>query len=150
MKADKLSIISKSVLIALFVAIGVSLVLFFVGDPVQLQLPEEIAKNQSKPLMYPEYTDILLILCYVLSIAALVLSVVFGIIAFVKRAIVDPLEAIKGLVLMLSLALVTLVSYLLASSLTDAILYIQYILLVLCMVCWIIGMAGIKRAIAKK
>ena len=151
MKADKYSKISKYSLLALFVAIIAVLVMFFVlGEQQTLALSAEEAQEQTKPLLYPQYTDALIYLCYIMLALSIFLTLALSFVVFVRRLIDRPGEAIGGLVPTIVLAAVGVVVYILSPGMVDWMLYIQYILLVACVLCSIVGMIGLTRAVGKK
>lgn len=150
MKADKYSKIASYSLYALFAVILVVLAMFFfAGESQQFVVEGEEAQAQMKPLFFPEYTDALIILCYVMLALSLTLVVLFGLMAFVRNLIDDAAAAIKGLVTTLIFAAVVVLVFIFSGSTVDAVIYLQYILLAVCVVCSIFGMAGYKRTVGK-
>lgn len=149
MKADKYSKIASGSLIVLFAVILVVAAMFFCfGEAQQFVLEGEEAQ-QMKPLFYPQYTDALIILCYVMFALSLVLSLFFGLVSFIKNLVDDAKAAIKGLVPVLFFLVVCAAIIACSATMVDAVLYLQYALFLACTVCAIVGMIGVKRSVGK-
>jgi hypothetical protein len=151
MKADKISLISKIVLIVLMVYTVVTFVLFaFVGDPLVLEVPAEMRENMAGDLTYPMMTNALLLACYLLLGLAMLVLVALGIMSFVRRAIAEPKAAIVGLLPVTLVVVLGVILLVVANTKTDAVILVQYVLFVVCLIASILGLCGIKRGIGKK
>ncbi len=150
MKADKYTKIASYTLYALFAIILVVVAMFFcVGETQEFVMLGEDGQAQAKPLAYPQHTDALIYLCYALSVLSVVLALVFAVASFVKNLIDDAKAAVKGLVSSLLFVVACVAVFVLSESTVDAIIYLQYILLAVCIVCAIFGMIGYQRPIGK-
>ena len=149
MKADKYSKIASGSLIALFAFILVVVAMFFcLGETQQFVIEGEEAA-QMKPLFYPQYTDALIILCYVMSVLSLFLTFFFGLASFIRNLIDDAKAAIKGMLSVLFFVVACLAFVMFSATWVDAVLYLQYALFSVCVLCAIVGMVGVKRAVGK-
>ena len=146
MKAELYSNISKYVLYAFAAIISVVFALFFLaGDPLILEQTSE-ATGEVTELSYPQFMEPSLFLCYAMCAIALLLVVVFEVVANVKRlanrtSVEDAeekanrtLELAKRIAF-ISLAVVAVVLYVVTSSKLDFVLYLQYVLFAVSAIC---------------
>lgn len=134
----------------------------------------EIGPDKSfKLLRSPEHTDTLIYLMYILTIVPLLLICIYMSVNFVLKLIDKPAETLKGSIGIACFIVLCVVSYVIASSAlgntpegaseaplfingevctdfgamitTDFFLYVQYVLLVLCIVLTIISITGLLK-----
>ena len=136
MKAELYSKISKYVLYALAAIILVVFVLFFLpGEPLVLELTSEAGEVTELP--YPQYMEVSLYLCYALCFVALLLVLVFEMVAAVKKMASGKYAAendanktlnVAKKVVWAVLAVVVVAMYFVAASKLDYVLFLQYAL----------------------
>ncbi|MBO5864713.1 MAG: hypothetical protein J6Q73_01505 [Bacteroidaceae bacterium] len=136
MKAELYSKISKYVLYALAAIILVVFVLFFLpGEPLVLEQVSEAGEVTELP--YPQYMEVSLYLCYALCFVALLLVLVFEMVAAVKKMASGKYAAendanktlnVAKKVVWAVLAVVVVVMYFVAASKLDYVLFLQYAL----------------------
>ena len=145
MKAELYSNISKYVLYAFAAIILVVFALFFfAGEPLILEQTSEAGEVTELP--YPQFMEPSLYLCYAMCAIALVLVVVFEVVANVKRVacrtrVEDAeekanrtLELAKRIAF-ISLVVIAVVLYFVVSSKLDFVLYLQYALFAISAIC---------------
>ena len=136
MKAELYSKISKYVLYALAAIILVVFVLFFLpGEPLVLEQISEAGEVTELP--YPQYMEVSLYLCYALCFVALLLVLVFEMVAAVKKMASGKYAAendanktlnVAKKVVWAVLAVVVVAMYFVAASKLDYVLFLQYAL----------------------
>ena len=114
----------------------------------------------------PEYTDLLIYWMYILMAAAVVLVLVFGIIAYFKKFKDSPKEAIKSLLGVILLVVVFAVAYAMSSDapimingqvesnanilvMTDLFIYVQYALFTVCTLATLVSLSGVLKSVNK-
>jgi Na+/H+ antiporter NhaC len=145
MKAELYSNISKYVLYAFAAIILVVFALFFfAGEPLILEQTSEAGEVTELP--YPQFMEPSLYLCYAMCAIALMLVVVFEVVANVKRVtcrtrVEDAeekanrtLELAKRIAF-ISLVVIAVVLYFVVSSKLDFVLYLQYALFAISAIC---------------
>ena len=128
MKADNYSKMSNYVLYGFFAVILIVFAVFFcVGEEQILPPASETSGEEGKP--FPEYTDLVIYLCYAMVAISVSLVLVFESIALVNSFKHNKKGMQKKLlrVFLVSLAVVGL--YLISPDKWDFVLYLQYVLL---------------------
>ena len=128
MKSDLYSKISSYVLYCFAALILVVFALFFgVGEPLILEQASE-ATGEVTELPYPAYTELSLYLCYAMLSIALLLVLVFEMIAGFNAAKYNPKAAMKKTLYAVVIAVVVLGLFFVSPSMLDFVLYLQYAL----------------------
>ena len=160
MTADLYSTLSKYTFYALMAFTFVVLGLFY---GVGFGNTEVINGND---MTSPEYTDLLIYWMYILMAAAVVLVLVFGIIAYFKKFKDSPKEAIKSLLGVILLVVVFAVAYAMSSDapimingqvesnanilvMTDLFIYVQYALFTVCTLATLVSLSGVLKSVNK-
>ena len=128
MKSDLYSKISSYVLYGFAALILVVFALFFgAGEPLILEQASE-ATGEVTELPYPAYTELSLYLCYAMLSIALLLVLVFEMIAGFNAAKYNPKAAMKKTLYAVVIAVVVLGLFFVSPSMLDFVLYLQYAL----------------------
>ena len=146
-------IISKSVFYALMVAILAAFAAGMFMGPTEVYEMVSDKGEVTGSVEYPGNISIVLYLCYAMVAITLLLVLVFGMVSFVRQLMKNPLDAVKGLIGILLLAVLVGVACMMSSSepisvegkllvdsdgnpisessyfLTDVMIYMQYVLL---------------------
>lgn len=167
MKADMYKIVSK---IAFYIAMAVSVVLIVLFFAVGFNNTETINNSDMRA---PQFTDALLYWIYMLTAIAIILVLLFSIVAFAKKLVDNPSAAGKSLLGLVLIVVPFVVSYFLASGeqivvngkplsdsdgnpiaaslyvMTDVLIYVQYILFAVCALATVYGLLNITRPVKK-
>ena len=137
MKAELYSKISKYVLYAFAAVILVVFALFFFGGTPQVLEQVSEGTGEVTELPYPQYMEVSLYLCYVMCFVALLLVLVFEMVAAVKKMASGKYAAendanktlnVAKKVVWVVLAVVVVAMYFVAASKLDYVLFLQYAL----------------------
>lgn len=114
----------------------------------------------------PEYTDLLLYWMYVLMVIGIVLVAIFGCTQFVANIKTDPKGAVKSIASIAAMVALFVAAYAVSSDapilinntvfedkgilvLTDVCIYVQYVLLTVCVVAAILSLLGVFKGFNK-
>lgn len=117
-------------------------------------------------LTSPEYTDLLLYWMYILMVVGIVCVAIFGCAQFVANLKTNPKGALKSIGAFVALVLLVVVSYMFSSDatiaingmpfedktilvFTDVCIYVQYVLLVVCIIAAILSLLGVFKGFNK-
>lgn len=114
----------------------------------------------------PEYTDLLMYWMYVLMVIGIVLVAIFGCTQFVANIKTDPKGAVKSIASIAAMVALFVAAYAVSSDapilinntvfedkgilvLTDVCIYVQYVLLTVCVVAAILSLLGVFKGFNK-